>query len=204
MLARKVVSALAVAGLLAAGSSARAAEFDPATGYRIERYRAPVDRPVEGGAAASLDDVDRLVKQGAALIDVMPARAGFDPATGRWRLADRRETIPGAVWLPEVGRGTLDATLETYLRDSLQRLLAERPGRPLVFFCMADCWMSWNAVKRAAALDFRDLHWFADGTDGWRDAGRPLVAGDPWPVQPQPDASDPVRTARPAAKEQPR
>lgn len=183
MLARQMVSALALAAALAV-PLAGAAEFDAATGYRTDRYRAPVDRALEGGRSASLDEVDRLIAQGAALIDVMPARAGYDPATGRWRVVDRRENIPGSVWLPEVGRGTLEPALAAYFKAALDRLTAERPGRPLVFYCMADCWMSWNAVRRAAALGFADLYWFPDGTDGWRDAGRALADGEPWPVQP--------------------
>ena len=160
-----------------------AAEFDAATGYRTDRYRSPVDRPLEGGAVATLADIDRLVaEKGAALIDVMPARAGYDPETGRWRLADNRLNIAGSVWLPEVGRGALEPRIEAYFQGALKRLTAERPDRPLVFYCMADCWMSWNAVKRAASFGYRALYWYPEGSDGWRDADRPLVDGDPWPV----------------------
>lgn len=202
MHARKVLSAAALAISLASASLASAEEFDLATGYRTDRYRAPVDRPPEGGAVAWLEDVDHLVRDGAALIDVMPARAGYDPATGRWRLVDRRENIAGSVWLPEVGRGTLDPILETFFRRSLERLTEGRPDRPLIFYCMADCWMSWNAVKRAASFGYRNLHWFPEGTDGWRDMGRPLVEAEPWPVAPRPVA--PTRTATPAPEEQSR
>lgn len=178
MLSRVVIAtALLWAGAVSAG------EFDPATGYRIDRYRAPVDRPLEGGAVAGLDEVDRLVAEdGAALIDVMPARAGYDHATGRWLIVEKRENLPGSVWLPEVGRGALEPCLAPYFEASLRRLTADRSDRPLVFYCMADCWMSWNAVRRAAALGFRRLYWFPEGTDGWRDAGRPFASGDPWPV----------------------
>lgn len=178
-------SALALATSLAvvAAAAPQAAEFDAVTGYRTDRYRTPVDRPVEGGTRVLLAEVDRLVdEQRAALIDVMPARAGYDPETGRWRLVEPRRNIPGSVWLPEVGRGALDPDLAGYFRFALAKLTEGRPDRPLVFYCMADCWMSWNAVKRAAALGYRNLHWFAEGSDGWRDADRPLVDGDPWPV----------------------
>lgn len=183
--------AAALTGALLALSAAPlvAAEFDATTGYRIDRYRTPVDRPLEGGATVTLDEVDRLLaERGAALIDVMPARAGYDPATGRWRLVDPHQYIPGSVWLPEVGRGVLEPRLAAYFSDALKRLRAENPKRPLVFYCMADCWMSWNAVKRAASLGLRDLYWFPEGSDGWRDADRALVPGDPWPVPPLPEA----------------
>lgn len=176
--------ALAAAAILIA-TAASAAEFDAATGYRTDRYRAPVDRPLEGGATATLAEVDRLVRdENAALVDVMPARAGFDPETGAWRLVEERRNIPGSVWLPEVGRGTLEPRIAAYFEASLARISGARTDRPLIFYCMADCWMSWNAVKRAASLGYERLYRFEEGTDGWRDAGRPLVAGDPWPVPP--------------------
>ncbi|WP_020180216.1 rhodanese-like domain-containing protein [Methylopila sp. M107] len=179
----RLAAALALTGAIAAGA-ASGAEFDAATGYRTDRYRAPVDRPVEGGRQVSLGEVDRLVAEDrAALIDVMPVRAGYDPLTGRWLLMEPRRNIPGSVWLPEVGRGALDATIAGYFRGALARLTAERPERPLVFYCMADCWMSWNAVKRAASLGYRNLYWYAEGSDGWRDADRALADGDPWPLE---------------------
>jgi len=146
---------------------------------------------------ATVEDVDRLLGQGAALIDVMPARAGYDPVTGEWRLVDRRQNISGSVWLPEVGRGRLEPRIRAFFEDALKRLTMERADRPLVFYCMADCWMSWNAVKRAAALGYRNLHWFPEGSDGWLGAGRPLVDGDPWPLPPSLLASPGPRKDRP-------
>ena len=188
--------ALAAAAVLVA-TAAPAAEFDAATGYRIDRYRAPIDRPVEGGAVASLADVDRLVRdEGAALIDVMPARAGFDPDSGAWRLVEERRNIPGSIWLPEVGRGTLEPRIAAYFAASLARIAGGRPDRPLIFYCMADCWMSWNAVKRAASLGHARLYWFSEGTDGWSEAGRPLVPGEPWPAPPLAGAGAGVKEHR--------
>lgn len=157
-------------------------DMDEATGYRIQNYRAPVKRPAEGGRRVETAEIDALLADGAVLVDVMPQRGGYDPATGAWRLVDRRETIPGATWLPEVGRGVLEPRLAAYLDASLNRLTAGAPARPVVFFCMADCWMSWNAVKRAAAMGYTRLYWYADGTDGWREADRPLIAAEPPPV----------------------
>lgn len=167
---------LAIAGARAAG------DIDPATGYRVQNYRAPVTLPVQGGTRVDLAEVDRLKAEGAALVDVMPQRGGYDPDTGAWRLIDRRDTIPGATWLPEVGRAPIEARLVPYFTGWLANLSGGDKARPLVFFCMADCWMSWNAVKRAAALGYTRVYWFADGTDGWREADRPFERADPPPV----------------------
>lgn len=190
---RRAAFLLAASLAVVAATLGAAAEFDAATGYRTDRYRAPVDRPIEGGVEVNLETLDRLSREDhAALIDVMPARAGYDAGTGRWRLVEPRQNIPGSVWLPDVGRGVIEPELAAYFRSALARLTQERPGRPLVFYCMADCWMSWNAVKRAASFGFRNVYWYPAGSDGWRDAGRPLVAGDPLPVEPS-------RTMPPAA-----
>ena len=180
---RRASVTFALAVLTVTPAPGSAAEFDASTGYRTDRYRTPVDRPLEGGETADIATVDRLLaEKGAALVDVMPARAGYDARTGRWRLADRHVNIAGSVWLPEVGRGALDPVIEAYFRNALRQLTAEAPGRPLIFYCMADCWMSWNVVKRAASYGYRNLYWYPEGTDGWRDADRPLVDGDPWPI----------------------
>lgn len=180
---RRALATIALAALALSPATGFAAEFDASTGYRVDRYRTPVDRPLEGGETADLATVDRLLaEKGAALVDVMPARAGYDAKTGSWLLADKHLNVAGSAWLPEVGRGALDPVIEAYFRGALRRLTADAPDRPLIFYCMADCWMSWNAVKRAASYGYRNLYWFPEGTDGWRDADRPLVDGDPWPI----------------------
>ncbi|HEV2541976.1 MAG TPA: rhodanese-like domain-containing protein [Methylobacterium sp.] len=178
----------AALGLAVLAGAARADfDSDETTGYRVQNYRAPVTRPVEAGERIDIAALDRLRDEGAVLIDTMPQRGGYDPATGAWRIVDRRETIPGATWLPETGRGRLEPRLAAYFARHLARLTGGDRGRPIVFFCLADCWMSWNAVKRAAALGYTRLYWFADGTDGWTDTERPLVEAVPPPVPPLED-----------------
>jgi PQQ-dependent catabolism-associated CXXCW motif protein len=171
---------VALAGQL--GVAVAAPDLDARTGYRTGHYRAPVTRPVEGGTRVDLAGLDRLRASGAVAIDVMPQRGGYDPETGAWRMVDRRDTIPGAIWLPEVGRGMLEPRLVAYLAGALARLTHGDKGHAIVFFCMADCWMSWNAVKRTAALGYTRVYWFADGTDGWREADRSLAPATPLPV----------------------
>lgn len=168
---------LACALLLTAGNDLSAWDNDETTGYRMQNYRSPVTLPVQGGKRVDLDEVDRLTREGAALVDVMPQRGGYDPQTGAWRIVDRRETIPGALWLPNVGVGRLDARTAAYFASELAKLSHGDKDRKLVFFCMADCWMSWNAVKRAAELGYTQVYWFADGTDGWNEADRAFVEG---------------------------
>ena len=45
----------------------------------------------------------------------------------------------------------------------------------LAIYCLAQCWMSWNAAKRAIEYGYRSVYWYRDGTDGWQELGYPLV-----------------------------
>ena len=51
----------------------------------------------------------------------------------------------------------------------LERLTSGDRARAIIIYCQADCWMSWNAVRRAAAYGYSAIYWLAEGTDGWRD-----------------------------------
>ncbi len=160
------------------------ATFDPATGYRIAHYRAAVPETVPGGTRVDLDKTDALIKHGAVLLDVMPSEgAGADPATGQWRLSRPHQTIPGATWLPDVGRGKLSAGFDSYLKTNIEQLTKSDKAKPIIVFCQSDCWMAWNAVQRIAALGYSSISWFPEGTDGWVEWGdRKLVPVEPVPV----------------------
>ena len=161
-----------------------AAAFDAGTGFRIGRYRAPVNEPPPGGQRISIDELDRLVaSRSAVLLDVMPAEGGGpDPVSGEWRLVRTRDNIPGSVWLADVGRGGLSADMDRYFRDGLARLTGGDMSRAIVVYCQSDCWMAWNAVKRASSYGYSRLFWYPEGTDGWRDHDRAVVASRPVPV----------------------
>lgn len=170
--------------VFAADSSA----FDPETGYRIAHYRAAVPATVPGGTRIDLDSVDRLIKGGILLLDVMASTgAGLNVETGQWQLANPHRSIPGAVWLPDVGRGQLKPVLQTYLAQNMTRLSGGDLDKPILVFCQSDCWMGWNAVQRIAKLGYTRIYWYPEGTDGWMEWGdRTLVDTEPVPVKPPP------------------
>ena len=159
--------------------------FDPVTGYRTQVYRAPVPpRPPPGATMVSLEELtDIVTKRGGVLVDVNPAEgAGADPVTGVWHVPKPRRSMAGSTWLPDVGRGTLTPTLDVYYRTNLERLTAGDINRPLLIYCQADCWQSWNAAKRAVSFGYTSVYWYPDGTDGMRDWDVPLVAVTPVPM----------------------
>lgn len=153
--------------------------FDPATGLRIAAYRAPVPDSVPGGRVVDAETVARMAADDALLIDAMAAPGHRIARDGTWIVAEPHGTIPGAHWLPEIGRGRPDPRIAAGLRAAL----ADCPKtRPIVLFCKTDCWMSWNAVQHVAALGHRDIGWYPGGIDDWTDNGRALQPVEPLPL----------------------
>lgn len=169
---------LLLAAFLLPAVSGQAQDVPVPDGYRMSHYRAPVPDHVPGAETVGTEQIARLVDQGAAvLIDVMPAPPRPE---GRedWQLP-RRRSLPGARWLPNVGFGPISDTADHYFRRHLAQLLEDRKGGAVVIFCERGCWMSWNAAKRAGEYGYTNIYWYPDGTDGWREAGRPLVELEP-------------------------
>jgi PQQ-dependent catabolism-associated CXXCW motif protein len=181
---RRAVLSISISAGLALAAAAGDEAFDPVTGYRIAHYRAAVPETVPGGTRVDLDAVDRLIAGGATLLDVMPSEgAGADPETGAWRLSRPHSSIPGATWLPDVGRGKISPAFEAYLATETARLTAGDKAKPLIVFCQSDCWMGWNAVQRLSKLGYTQIHWYPEGTDGWVEWGdRKLAPVDPVPL----------------------
>jgi PQQ-dependent catabolism-associated CXXCW motif protein len=151
--------------------------------YRSESYRAPTPGCLRGARVISTIEAATIWRAGsAAFVDVMPhvPRPANLPAGTLWREKPRLN-IPGSVWLPDTGYGELAAATEGYLRAGLARIAGGDRAKLLVIYCLRDCWMSWNAAKRAVSLGYTGVAWYPDGTDGWQAAGLPLEEGRPAP-----------------------
>jgi len=153
------------------------------SGYRQDDYRAPTPATVDGRPGLSTQDAQALWKSGeATFIDVLkqaPKPDNLAPGT-IWHDTPRSD-IPGSLWLPDVGYGALAQPTETYFRAGLEKASKGDPSRKLVFYCLKDCWMSWNATKRARSLGYENAEWYAGGTDDWAAAGLPLEDRKPEP-----------------------
>lgn len=176
MQGRLVMIVMAVLVLVQPAQAQESGGLFNAEGYRIAHYRTPTRRPPEGVARIAPSAAAQLRPGTDALfIDVLPAEGGHREEDGRWRLAVPRESIPGAHWFPESGRGELAPGIARWFTAGIARLTKGRKDRPIILFCLSDCWMSWNAAKRLRALGYSQVLWLAEGTDGWRDLGLPLV-----------------------------
>ncbi len=166
---------------LSHGMPVDAASLFDASGYRMARYRAPVDRMPAPALRIALADALKLRPgQDALFIDVLPAEGGKrDPLSGTWALAQTHETIPGALWHPETGRASPDVALWHGLHETVAQAREKAPGLPVIVFCRTDCWMAWNAARRLARDGFGNVHWLAEGIEGWHEAGRTLVRAEP-------------------------
>jgi PQQ-dependent catabolism-associated CXXCW motif protein len=173
---------LAVIAVLPSGSLAANGVAEEPENYRMEEYRAPVPASLRGARVIGVDEAKRLwIDKRAVFLDVMPQLPKPDnlPAGTIWRDKERRN-IPGSFWLANTGYGVLTPEMERYFHDSLTALTSGDRSREIIVYCMTNCWMSWNAAKRAIALGYRSVTWFPEGADGWEAANLPLAKATPY------------------------
>lgn len=155
-----------------------AAEVPEPAGYRGPPYNAPVPATLRGAAVIDTGEALRLHREGVPFIDVYPrtARPAGLPDGTLWR-EPVHPSIPGAIWLPGAGYDRLSDAEAAAFAAGLAAATGGDKARPVVVFCRADCWMGWNAAKRAVEMGYTATHWFPDGTDGWE-----VFAGDLAPI----------------------
>jgi PQQ-dependent catabolism-associated CXXCW motif protein len=174
---------IALAMAMLAGAGARAAEVLEPDSYRLEDYRAPTPATLHGATVIGTPEAEKIWRSRAAsFVDVLPRppRPRNLPEGTLWR--DKpRANIPDSIWLPDTGYGELAPSMADYFSRGLAKATGGDRNRPIVLYCLADCWMSWNAAKRALALGYPNVAWYPQGTDGWLAAGLPLKDAMPEP-----------------------
>ena len=153
------------------------------SGYRLETYRAPTPATLKGAKVLTTTEAHEVWKNKQAIfIDVLPhaPRPEGLPANAFWREPERKD-IPGSIWLPDTGYGLIADVLLRYFQRGLVEATEGNKKHPLVFYCQKDCWMSWNAAKRALSLGYQDVSWYPEGSDGWAAAAYPLETQAPKP-----------------------
>lgn len=178
--------AAAMAALLSAAYECAAADVVEPADYRMDDYRSPVPPTLAGAMVVTTTEARRIWERGDTLfIDVLPQapKPANLPEGTLWR-QKKREDIPGSVWLPNVGYGRLHPAMDGWFRGHLDRLTAGDRTRPILVYCLMDCWMSWNAAKRALEYGYANVIWYPDGTDGWMFEGLPVEARTPEPFTP--------------------
>lgn len=148
-------------------------------GFRGEPYRAALPATLAGARVIDGAEAMALHQRGVPFLDVLPRQKRPDnlPEGTIWN-APPHLTIPGAVWLYDTGYQQLAPAETARLADGLATATHGDKAAPVVIFCKADCWMSWNAAKRAVALGYTAVNWYPQGIDGWQQMGGELVSAD--------------------------
>ena len=151
--------------------------------YRMDDFRKPVPATLKGAKVLSNDQALALWNaKSAVFIDVYPhpPKPANLPKGTLWR-DPTHQTIENGVWLANTGFGALSAASDQYFRTHLEQLSGRNLAKPLVFYCLRNCWMSWNAAKRALEYGYTNVNWYRDGTDGWQEIGGLMVEVKPMP-----------------------
>jgi PQQ-dependent catabolism-associated CXXCW motif protein len=161
---------------------AHAGSISEPAGYRLEKFRAPVPATLQGARVVSTGEAEAIWRAGGTpFIDVLPRPPKPDLPEGTvWREPPHSD-ISGSVWLADVGYGSLSPETEAWYREKLKELTEGDKARPLLIYCRSDCWMSWNAAKRAVAWGYSGVIWYPGGIEEWEKAGLPLEERKPEP-----------------------
>jgi PQQ-dependent catabolism-associated CXXCW motif protein len=177
---------LALVATIFAAAGVWAADVIEPESYRLEDYRAPTPATLRGAKVIGTPEAEQLWRSHiASFIDVLPRppRPRNLPAGTLWRDKPRPD-IPGSIWLPDTGYGELAPGMAGYFVKGLEKATHGDHARLVVLYCLDDCWMSWNAAKRAQEIGYSNVAWYREGTDGWLAAGLPLEEATP---EPRPD-----------------
>jgi len=138
----------------------------PTRDLRLANYAAPTPREVPGARTIHTRQLQAWLRRDAPMRPVL-----LDVVGG-----EGHESIPGAVWLPGAGRGQgFNDAVQGQLARALQVLTGGALARPIVFFCAGvNCWLSYNASLRAAALGYAEVYWYRGGIEAWIEAGGDL------------------------------
>ncbi|GAA6213094.1 hypothetical protein NBRC116602_28350 [Hyphomicrobiales bacterium 4NK60-0047b] len=152
--------------------------------YRMNKYREMVPATLKGATVVNSVEAKELYEKKKTLfIDVMPyiPKPPNLPKTMIWR-EKTRKNIEGSSWLANVGYGALPPEMTTYFKSNLTKLTSGNFSYPLLFYCQQQCWMSWNAAKRALEYGYSSVYWFPRGTDGWLEIGGKVKKAIPVPL----------------------
>jgi PQQ-dependent catabolism-associated CXXCW motif protein len=131
----------------------------PRATLRLDEHAAPTPLEIPGARTITTAELRQLVQS------PLEKRALLFDAMGE----DRHESLPGAIWLPGVGRGTsFDDEIQARLARVLESASGGDRARTLVFFCAGPrCWLSYNAALRAARLGYSSVRWYRGGIEAW-------------------------------------
>jgi rhodanese-related sulfurtransferase len=139
----------------------------PSAEIRPGDYTAATPREIPGAKVMRTAELRRLLQAAGGEPPLL-----FDVIGG-----EGHQTLPGAIWIPEAGRGrSFDDPLQGHLAKFLEFATKGNRGRTLIFYCTGPrCWLSYNASLRAARLGYTAVYWYRGGLQSWGASGGALV-----------------------------
>lgn len=176
-----IAFALTLLPLTAAISYAEQPPLFTEDGYRNTLYRSPTPAFHEQAKTLEPSDLVALQQQEPELLLIDVYRNPW--LRGVYTLQEQHENLPNSIWLANCGDGVLNQEWTMHCQQQFERATQGDKTHPIVFYCRSDCWLGWNAIKRAHALGYSNLYWLRDGTDGWQQANLPLEQAQPVPFR---------------------
>lgn len=170
---RLLICSLVSLAICAWMSAAKAQSVPEPEGYWTGAINGPVPATLEGGKVIDAETLSKMLdSESLLLIDVSntPKRPEGMAADAPW-IPLAHEAVPGTIWIPDVGEGSISTNLDEFFMAQLTDETGEDYDYPVVIYCHEACWLSWNAAKRAINHGFRNVHWFPQGIEGWKAAG---------------------------------
>lgn len=136
----------------------------PTGQLRLSQFHAPTPLTIAG---ANVVTTQRLVEAYAKGIDMVVV----DVLGGQYML-------PGAISAPAMAQG---GSFSDAIQHQTGQWLGQRTGgnadAPIIIYCSDPmCWLSYNAVLRATAAGYTNVHWYRGGIQAWQMAGLKVVA----------------------------
>ena len=126
----------------------------------------------------SIDEIYEIVNSKKAIfVDSWKKNKTPDALNKKKWFPPKRYSIPGAIWMPNIGRETLTVDTREYLQNGLKKITKNNKDEKLIFFCRRG-YYSKIAAERAIKLGYKNISLFP-GTDLWEDAGYQLVVINP-------------------------
>jgi PQQ-dependent catabolism-associated CXXCW motif protein len=147
----------------------------PQSRPETRRVHGPTPLTVPGATTLTTRELqERLARDPAfRVIDVLGA------------LAETRQVIPGALWVPNFGGSDWTGAPGEHPRRAaaFRAILAKAAPKlddPVAFYCLnADCWLSYNAALHALRLGYRRVYWYRGGSEAWSAARLPFAPALP-------------------------
>lgn len=154
-------------------AAASAGDVAEPEGYWGGPINSPVPATISGGKVIHTQALAKLLEEeGSVIVDVSntPKRPEGMALDLPW-LPLPQDAIPGSIWIPDVGMAEVSAPLDEFFREELSEATDGHLDATVVIYCHEQCWLSWNAAKRAINYGYRNVHWYPEGIEGWRAAG---------------------------------